>query len=167
MVRTCALVLSLISNHCFSWVDAGAEVAEVVLQVGDVVLDEEAEGDGIAGDGGLVGEGLVGDVADGPDDVLVECEPECEDLGPLAFAVVLKLNPGVLCVAGEVLGGDLHADDAGEVVGGGVGEVADDFLGGPLAFALGDAGVGVGEGDEPGDGGAECGGEALGQFDGV
>ena len=86
-------------------------------------------------------------MADGPDDVFVDGEPEGEDLRPLALAVVLKLDPGLLGVAGHALGADLHADDAAEVVDGGVGEVADDLLCGPLAFAFGHAGVGVGEGE--------------------
>ena len=106
-------------------------------------------------------------MADGPDEVLVEREPEGEDLGPLTLAVVLDTYPGLLRVVGHVFRGDLHADDAAEVVDGGVGEVADDLFRRPLAFALGDGCVGVGEDDEPWDGVAKGGGEALGEVDGV
>lgn len=147
--------------------DPSTQGGEMMAHVGDVVLDEEAEGEGSSGDGALVPEAGRRDVADGPDEVFVEGEPEGENLGPLAFAVVLEADPGVLGVAGHGLGGDLQADDAAEVVDGGVGEVADDLFGGPFAFALGEAGVGVGEGDEPGDAAAKGGGEALAELGGV
>jgi hypothetical protein len=123
-------------------------LAEVVVQVGDIVGEDEAEGEGLALEEPGVREAAGIGVLDGVGEVAVEGEEESEDLGPGKEIVALEADPVILPVAGEgELGVDLEADEALEIVVARVDEMADGLLGAPLA---GGEGLGGGFGGEGG-----------------
>ena len=110
----------------------GGELAEMVAEVGDVVLDEEAEGERAVG--GVPEAREVGgvDVLDDVGEVEVDDAPGFEELVPAAEVVALDGDPGLLRVAGEMeVGVELEADETLVVVVGGVDEVADDLFDAP------------------------------------
>ena len=109
-------------------------------------------------------------VFDGVGEVAVEGEEEAEDFRPGFEVEALEADALVLLIAGEgELGRELEADEALEVVGAGVDEVADGLLGGPFA---GREGLGRGFGSDwaelalgAGEVGAKVGGD-LGGIEG-
>jgi len=142
-------------------------LAEVVVEVGDVIGEDEAEGEGLALEEPCVREAAGVGVLDGVGEVAVEGEEEGEDLGPREEIVALEADPVVLLVAGEgKLGVDLKADEALEVVVAGVDEVADGLLDAPFAGLKGLRGGFGRDGGElalgAGQVGAEVRGEGLG-----
>ena len=109
-------------------------MAEVVFEVADVVDKHDTEGDAFVLVRPDVGEAAGVGVLDGMSEVAVQSEEEREDFGPGFEVEALKLDALLLLVAGEVeFRRELEADEALEIVGARVDEVAYGLLRGPLA----------------------------------
>jgi len=108
--------------------------------MGEVVLDEKAEGDGgVVADCALRGKPIFRDaVHDGGENFVLGLPPAEQGL-PVLKCIAMCSDPAVLGVpragVGAIEGG---ADKALAVVGGGVEQVSDDLFAGPAAGAPGD-----------------------------